>query len=1279
MFNLGEDDMVHPHVFGYLTKLGNVRPSSGAQRPRSGNFCGSFVRANLNSGHSPSRISRIGDKLPSGLYPLHRFFKSIGANHQGDSSNNAPHNFLQEVFSDKCINSDIKNSLALGAKSLAALAWESDDSGLSKNMRGALQSAVNLENKLHANYVALKEKIRSKDEFENQRFEKKIDKVQDKLEHKNALDKESTRQLKGEKIRLQRHIGAESRVPIQLTSSAQKSIRRRIEKIEKKLGKLDQAIKKRDAIIAQARAGLTKKKESDAQRAVYLSVEEVSLQAYRDLSRLSRIIDRLIKEKMASDQRSNIVDDSLHKLEKINHDLRDVADLYGGVAALAGQEQQILFDQLHKLAIFKDSPAIGTAATTEQGATLSIGGGWGDGINNVALVGTLEFKKSKTIVVDKPDDLNSFVQKKATISLNLGANTGGGVLSLNAGAAGSVEVMKDYFENSVHNSDSLISISKNDLVRDNDRRSRFFILGARSSHRVLMNKKFRTMTSAVTNFRNFFLRARDEAKNPYLPRYINTRFIENAARANTTLVERFQQSRGNIAELSLDNMVSVSQSLPGSRSLADKMIPLSPVAIKPDFAQAGTVVGTLSAGAKLGLWSSKVETDIGNLEFKAGIKSSAEARVKYSWFNGRKNKFSREIADLDNTGSIALSNQLIKDCVASFHGKLSAGEKLPEYMRGIVDLYQQSIKVEQPIALNQHLLSAIAQLKTFDAQFAQWRKDALQLQRLAGKYKENSELPLHDKQAFERIRACQCLVDKLSIKKLSKKGGEKIALAAVIKMYDEWSVTAAILERAACLDKVLEALKKEDDADLRATAQDFIELYQKLTARLDNPQLGLSKKHLLTDNLLQAHCTLKKYGASCQGNIDRALALPAINNYLEGAKLAAGIGVTVTGAYVKNHPNVARSDRYKTISYTGQLNLWGLQQLVEAWMLRKVLSEVNAVAVAQIIGDIVGLTEGDATLTVTIAYKGDALESIQLSQTQKRALNMPIIPMAKFAASPVKLGFKVTDRVIRSEVIHTLLGDDLAIHMLQAGRLDAALKFNNAKVAGLEANPISENRWQVEKIDLSTRRAFFGLNSVADILEKFSQENFDEKATHAPGLSPQTIAGQQVTEETLGGRLPDNFSFTGLGIFKSSFVAAYLDKTKAEACSPKNAAKVLAALPQKEVLQAGAHSDATAGFKELRKYFAKDIFLDGNPHGQGLQAMQVYVKELLDSRIEAGGGNHDISARAYLASASEKERVDFYAGNKVGQQLFSAYRLIIKQANEMKVRLNAWQPLVVKH
>ena len=1276
--------MVHPHVFSYLTKLGSVRPSSGAERPRSGNFCGSFVRANLNSGHPPSRISRVGDKLSSRLYPLHRFFKSIamGVNHQCDLSNNVTHNFLQEVSSEKYINADIKDSLALGAKGLAALAWEGDDGGLSKNMRGALQSAVNLENKLHANYVASKEKIRSRDESENQRLEKKIDKAQDKLEHKNALDKESTRELKGEKIRLQRHIGAESTVPIKLTLSAQKSIRRRIEKIEKKLGKLDQAIKRRDAIIVQAQAGLAKKKESDAQRAVYLSVEEVSLQAYRDLSRLSRIIDRLIKEKIVSDQRGKIVDHSLHKLEKINHDLRDVADLYGGVAALAGQEQQVLFDQLHKLAIFKDSPAIGTAATTEQGVALSVGGGWGDGINNVALVGTLEVKKSKTIVVDKPDDLNSFVQKKLTTSLNLGANTGGGGLSLNAGVAGSVEVMKDYFETSVHNSDSLISISKNDLVRDNDRRSRFFILGARASHRVLMHKKFRTMRSAFTNFRNFFLRARDEVKNPYLPRYINTPLIESAARANTTLVERFQQGRGNMAELSLDNMVSINQPLPGSGSLADKMIPLSPVAIKPGFAQAGTVVGVLSTSAKLGLWSSKVKTDIGNFEFKAGIKLSAEAQVKYSWFNGRRNKFSREIADLDSTGSIALSNQLIKDCVASFHGKLSAGEKLPEYMRGIVDLYQQSIKIEQPSALNQHLLSAIAQLKTFDLQFAQWRKDALQLQRLAGKYKENSELPLHYKQALERIRACQFLADKLSIEKLSKKDGEKIALAAVIKMYDEWSVTAAILERAACLDKVLEALKKEDDADLRATAQDFIELYQKLTAGLDNPQLGLSKKHLLTNNLLQAHCTLRKYGASRQGNIEGAVALPAINSHLEGAKLAAGIGVTVTSAYVDNHPNVARNDQYKTISCTGQQSLFGLQKPVKPWALRKVLPEVNAVAVAQVIGDTVGLTEGDVALTVTASYKGDALELVQVSQTQKRALNAPIIPMTKLATSPVKLGVKVTDRVIRSEVIHTLLGDDLAIHMLQAGRLDAALKFNNAKVAGLEANPISANILQVEKIDLPTRRAFFGLNSVAGILEKFSQENFHEKSTDIPGLSLQATVAQQVTGKTLKEHIPDNFSFTGLGIFKPSFVAAYLDKTKAEACSPKNAAKILAALPQlaqKEALQSAAHSDPTTDFKELRKYLVKDIFLDGNPRGLGLQAMQAYVKELLDSRIQARDDSHDISARAYLASASEKERLDFYAGNKVGQQLFSAYRLIIKQANEMKVRLNAWQPLVVKH
>ena len=1276
--------MVHPHVVSYFRK-NRVGSSLVAERPKSEGFCGTFVRAKLNSEHSASRISRMRDGLSSRFYQIHGFFKSIavGVDHQRGFSNTMVHNLLQEMTAEEFAHSNIKENLALGAKGLAELARDSDDSVLSENVKGALQSVVSLERELHANYVRLKEKARLRNESANQHLEKIIDKNQDKAEYKNALDKAAARQLKGEKVRLQRLVGVGSTIHTQLTPSLQKSIGRRVEKIEKKLGKLDQAIKKRDAMIVRARAALAKKKESDAQRAVYLSIEDVSLKAYKDLSRLGGIIDRLIKEKMVSDQRNKMVDDSLSKLEKISHDLRDVADIYGGVAALAGQEQQILFDQSHKLAIFKDSPAMGIATTAEQALAVNVGAGWGDGINKIALNGALEAKKSKTIVVDKPDDFNSFVQKKLTVGANLEANTGIGILSLNAGVTGSMEVMTDYFENSVHNGNGLVSISKNDLVRDNDRRSRFFILSARSTNRVLMSSKFRAIRAKATEFRNLFLRVRDEAKNPYLPRYINTRFIENAARANTTLVERFQKVKDSAAELSQDNKMSASPLSEDGQSLADKMIPLSPVSIKPGLAQAGTVVGALSAGAKLGLWSSKVETAIGNLEFKAGIKLSTEGGVKHSWFNGRKNKFSREVADLDNTGSIAVSNQLIKDCVAYFYEKLSTEEKFPAYMRGIIDLYQQSIKIEQPDELSQHLLSATAQLKALDTHFAQWRKDALQLQRLAGKYQENSALPLHYKQTLERIRACQFSADRLSDEKLSTKDSEKLAIAAVIKMYDELSVTAAILERAACLDKVLEVLKKESDAGLKVAAQDFVELYQKLTKHLDNPQLGLSKKHLLANNLLQAQCALRKYGVSRQGNLDGAVALPAINNYLEGGKLGLGLGLAVTNVRVDNHPNIARNDEYKTISCTGQQSVFGLQQRVGEWALKKVLPDVSVATIVQVLGDAVGLTDGDVALTVTASYKGDVLESLQISQTQKKSLALPIVPMASFASSPAKLGVKLTDRLIRSEVIHTLLGDDLAIHMLQAGRLDAALQANSAKIAALQIKPVSENILELEQIDMPTRRAFFAFNGVASILNKFSEGHFEAKPPDALDVPPQKKVAQQVTKEALNSYASNHSSFTGLGIFNQSCIDAYLDKTKAEASSPKNVAKILAVLPQltqkdKDAMQSNAYSDSTKELKELRKYLAQDIFLDGNPDGEGLQAMQGYVKKLLDSYVKTGADGDGICARDYLASASEKERLDFYAGNKVGQQLFLAYRRIIKQANEIKARLNVWQPLIVK-
>lgn len=1275
--------MVHPHVVSCFGKLGRVGPLHHAEQPQNKSFSGSFVRANLNSAHLPSHTAVAGGRLSPRFYKIHRFFKSLGVDvgHQHGLSSDIKGNFLEEINNDKYINSDIKENLALGAKGVAELIRDSHGSALSKNVRKALQSVANLENKLQVDYVASKEKIRLKDEAANQHLEKKIDKSQDKLEHKNARDKESIRRLKGEKVRLQRRIGVESATHIQLTPHAQKSIRRRIEKIEKKLGKLDQAIKKRDAMIVRARVELAKKKETDAQRAIYLCVEEVSLQAYKDLSHLSRIIDRLIKEKMASDPLGKMVDDSLPELEKVSHDLRDVADLYGGVAALAGQGQQVLFDQLHKLSIFKNRPAVGTATTTEQGVTLSVGGGWGDGINKVTLGGALEAKKSKTIAADKPDDFNSLVQKKLTTSLNLEASTAAGILSLNAGAAASMEVMTDYFESGLHDDDSLVSISKHDLVRDNDSRLSSFILSARFTNRVLMNSKFRAMRGKATDFRNLFLRPRGEEKNPYLPRYINTQLIEKAARANTTLVERFQKVNGNTGQPSQDNTVNASQSLQDTRSLADKMIPLSPVVIKPGFAQAGTVTGALSASGKLGLWSSEIETAIGDIEFKAGIKLSAEARVKHAWFNGRRNKFSREVVDLDTTGSLAVSNQLIKDCVAYFHEKLSAGEKFPEHMQGIIDLYQQSIKVEHAEELGQHLLSATAQLKALEAHFAQWRKDALQLQRLAGKYKKNAVLPLHYRQVLERIRAAQFSVDRLSDEKLSTKDSEKIAIAAVVKMYDELSVTAAILERAACLDKVLELLKKEQDVDLKAAAQDFVELYQKMTACLDNPQLGLSKKHLLANNLLQAQCALRKHGVSRQGNIEAALTLPDINDHLEEPKLGAGITATVAGLHVENHPNIARNGEYRTVSCAGQLSLFGLQEKAGEWVLRKVLPEVDVAAIAEVLGDVVGLTDGDVGLTVTASYKDNYLESVQISYTKKKSLNFSIIPMTKLAASPAKLGVKVSDKFIRNEVLYTLLGDDLAIHMLQEKRLDAVLKADSAKVASPDGNTTSENRLQVEKVDIPTRHAFFGLNSVASILDKFSQGYFEKKSANGVDIPVQKMAAQQATEETLNQHISNHSSFAGLGIFNQSCIDAYLNKTKAEASSPKNVAKILAVLSQltkKDAIQPSDYSDATENFKELGKYLVPDIFSDGNPDGSGLQAMQGYVKKLLDSRVEAGVGGHDISARDYLASASEKERLNFYASNKVGQDLFSAYRLIIKQANEMKVRLNGWQPLIVK-
>lgn len=1266
--------MVHPHVSDFR-KLGRVWSLHHAERPRNEGFRGSFVRANLNSACLSSRVAVVRGGLSSRFYKMHRFFKSLAVNvdHQQSPSSDKKDNFLEAINTEEYINSDIKENLALGAKGLNELIRDSDDSVLSKNVKGALQSVADLENKLHTNYVALKEKIRLRDASANQRLEKKIDKSEDKLDYKNALDKESIRKLKGERVKLQRLISNENTIDIPLIPSTKKSIRRRVEKIEKKLCKLERAIKKRDATIVQARAELTKKKENDAQRAIYLALEEVSLQAYKDLSNLSRMIDRLMKEKMASNQREKIADHSLSTLEKISHDLRDVADLYGGVAALAGQGQQVLFDQSHKLTIFKNTPAIGTATTTEQGVTLSVGGGWGDGVNKVSLGGALEAKKSKTIVADKPDDFNSLVQKKLTTSLNLEASTAASMLSLNGGAAASMEVMTDYFESSLHDDSSLVSISKHDLVRDNDSRFSFSILGTRSANRVLMSKKFRAMRAKATEFRNLFLRARGEEKNPHLPRYINTQFIEKAARANATLVERFQKAK--------DNMANASQSLQDARSLADTMIPLSPVVVKPGFAQAGTVTGALSAGGKLGIWSSKIETAIGDLEFKAGIKFSAEARVKHSWFNGRRNKFSREVADLDTTGSLALSNQLIKDCVAYFQEKLGAEEKLPEYMQGIIDLYQQSTKIEHADELRQHLLSATAQLKTLDAHFAQWRKDALQLQRLAGKYKKNSVLPLHYKKVLERIRATQFSVDKLSEEKLSKKGSEKTAIAAVIKMYDELSVTAAILERAACLDQVLEALQKEHDADLQEAAQDFVQLYQKFTTYLDNPQLGLSKKHLLTNNLLQAQCALRKHGVSRQGNIEGAVVLPSVSEYLEEAKPGVGITATIAGLHVENHSNIARNGEYRTVSCTGELSLFGLQEKAGEWVLKKVLPEVDVLAIAQVLGDLVGLTDGDVALTITASYKDDSLESVQISYAEKKSLNFSLIPMTDLAASPAKLGVKVSERFIRNEVVYTLLGDDLAVHMLQAKRLDSALKARSAKVASPNVEPTSEDVLQVEKVDIATRRAFFGLNSVASILDKFSQGQFKAKSIDEINIPLQQVGTQAAAKKTANSTTSDAFSFAGLGIFNQPCVEAYLDKTKAEASSPKNVGKILAALPQlaqRDAVQSSAYANATGNFKELNKYLVKDIFPDGNPDGPGLKAMQGYVKKLLDCRIETDVHGHDISARDYLARASEKERLHFYADNEIGQHLFSAYRLIIKQANEMKVRLNGWQPLIVK-
>lgn len=122
--------------------------------------------------------------------------------------------------------------------------------------------------------------------------------------------------------------------------------------------------------------------------------------------------------------------------------------------------------------------------------------------------------------------------------------------------------------------------------------------------------------------------------------------------------------------------------------------------------------------------------------------------------------------------------------------------------------------------------------------------------------------------------------------------------------------------------------------------------------------------------------------------------------------------------------------------------------------------------------------------------------------------------MTDLAASPAKLGVKVSERFIRNEVVYTLLGDDLAVHMLQAKRLDSALKARSAKVASPNVEPTSEDVLQVEKVDIATRRAFFGLNSVASILDKFSQGQFKAKSIDEINIPLQQVGTQAAAKNS---------------------------------------------------------------------------------------------------------------------------------------------------------------------
>lgn len=705
-----------------------------------------------------------------------------------------------------------------------------------------------------------------------------------------------------------------------------------------------------------------------------------------------------------------------------------------------------------------------------------------------------------------------------------------------------------------------------------------------------------------------------DIKNPDRPREALTHVFEEAMGSQLILKEKYQALGLSFVAQSFH--LDMQQILPHSKDLMPATL----------YEGVNTAMPIDSTEAKLNL-NTKInflnkeevaQTVSNKATPSANLQGSAAFKWKHKHYRLAKNGLAHELISMGHTGSLAESQAAIQYLLNHWDEK--SAYQLPQHLAPIASVLKDALAKNDlgEIGSISKAQQAIKLLNALHDDYKKFAQLAPEFVYLSGVERHSAQLTQAYDQLLQEMARRQLSISKIPTAPLTYQQ----ARDWVGKIHSSYSQALGMTEVYALAAVNLETRSQYDKNVLK----DFATSYQNFSEDLKNAELGLAQENLYLYRDIEARHDVaikeREYQLEAQTKYTRPSAVESIGSpQLAQLTNTDNLDLSANDAHYEA-PGLTifniRAQKIKNSKYIDSPVPFENGEFVE-----KVLEfETNFLDL-----NTSAVNKNRQRRIVQRNQKTQAIYELEIDQ-QNHRVTVPNV----LAWLGGKLSFAGEKNKINEKVRYTLMGDDLAYHVSEFGKLaqygidtsaiQSAKQVRANSASGTPLTDFSTRFFTAAQKDLALQKKFFEMNAIGQVLQDFSQVNLKES--------------QPIKRQDGGVNFTHGFEFLAMG-------QEYFDKSDAR----KHTAQYIL--------------NPTAPV-------AKNIFTE-------VGVTQAEVKSLLStsSGTPLGQTVEHFLNNPYTSAA---QRLDFFQHTGVGKKLFAHYIGIVDAADKVNRGLTI-QPLTI--